>query len=76
MALCLQCILVLQAQVTLTRRLKMKPLYKIYIEGNFVDETYNKIKVAKLRNKYEAEGWNVKVIKFVSTLLGYIGVEI
>ncbi len=50
--------------------------FEIYIEGGF-HKTVNSIKTAeRLREKYASEGWNVKVLKVIPTIVGDMKVEV
>lgn len=54
----------------------MRPEYRIYVEGGHVDTVDTLRKANRLRTKYEREGWNVKIIKYVPTVVGLMGVEV
>lgn len=50
--------------------------YEIYVEGGFHTQIKS-LKVAlKLKEKYEKEGWNVKLLEFNQSIAGPIGREI
>lgn len=53
----------------------MKSIYKIVVEGCLHEETTNKMRAYALRDKFEAEGWSVRIIELRETVIGLIGVE-
>jgi hypothetical protein len=61
---------------TKKKDIKQAPIYELRIEGGFHSNYYSLKKALKVRESAEKEGWNVKLIKYESTILGMIGVEI
>lgn len=56
---------------------RIKPIrFDIYIEGGLHTSTKSKAAATKLKQKYEAEGWNVKVRQVYATIVGPIGVSL
>lgn len=50
--------------------------YKIYVEGAEHDKVKTLKRAIKLKDQYEAEGWNVKIIAQYDTYIGNVGVEL
>lgn len=53
-----------------------RTVYKIYVEGSSHDATLSLKKALKIRDKFESEGWNVKITKCQDTIFGTMEVEI
>jgi hypothetical protein len=50
--------------------------FEIYVEGSLVEVVRSSGQAERLRAKYEAEGWAVKVVKVQDTVFGPMGVEV
>lgn len=53
-----------------------KEYFAVYVEGGHNKDVSTLREAEALRKKYEKEGWNVKVLKMVPTIAGYMGVEV
>lgn len=58
------------------KQIKQAPIFEIYVEGGFHSNYYSEKKAKKVKEMFESEGWNVKLIKFESTVIGRLGVEV
>lgn len=50
--------------------------YEILVEGSQHDIVNSLAKAEKIRAKFQDEGWNVRIIKIVPTIIGEVGVDI
>lgn len=50
--------------------------YEILIEGGQHDIVNTLAKALKIQSKAQAEGWNVRIIKIMPTIVGDMGVDI
>lgn len=50
-------------------------LYEIFVEGQLHAGNLNKASAESMRSKFEAEGWNVTVLKVTQTVLGPMAVK-
>lgn len=50
--------------------------YEIFVEGGHVSTVKNITKAFQLRRKYENEGWNVRILKVVPTIMGIFKTEV
>jgi hypothetical protein len=55
---------------------KSNVTYSVWVEGSLHDSGLSRRQAEKLRREFEAEGWNVRVLKMVQTVLGEMGVSV
>lgn len=49
--------------------------YDIYVEGSLYDSVTSRAKATRLQRKFEAEGWNVRVVSVYKTIFGDLGAQ-
>lgn len=56
--------------------MKESVLYQIFVEGGLHEETRSLKDAIRLRKQFESEGWNVRIVKLVPTIVGDMGVDV
>lgn len=51
-------------------------VYHIMVEGGLHDTVDTLAKAKRIQRKYQAEGWNVTIVKEIDTALGVMGVDV
>ncbi len=53
-----------------------KAIYQVLVEGSLNKEFKSLSAANRLADKYRNEGWNVKVIKMIDSIIGQVGYEV
>jgi hypothetical protein len=50
--------------------------YEVLVEGGLHDVVRSLTAARRLRDKFEAEGWNVRIVRYEETIFGRLGREV